>query len=493
MRGSQKVRVVLAGALLAMAGCECQPGQADLGEFEPYRPVFENLCDLILRCPDQQAFPFDLRSFDECMEAVPVRLTCQVDVGVSPGGKYQGRLREGMPYLTLEQVDGCASLLVGAGCEIFEGRCQADGGCDSCGLLLPSGMGGSQAVPGVRAAGLDERCGHGLGCGEGLYCAFAGAADAGVPTCSVCKPRRQQGGSCADSPQFACDDGLFCNDERLCVPRLPDDQPCRQDEQCASGFCNTRTGACDPDGYTGDVCSADEDCRLGFCRPEERVCGKLAGESCGARYPLNEDQCLASVCVSGTCVHPAAPGESCKGRGCQVGACDGDRDVCAKTCSRSGDCSSDEFCNGWGCTGKRADGAQCSWHGQCQSGACLWSGICGRAAPIGGTCANSGDCEQRYGYCGSGTCKVFASPGGPCDAPGACRWPYRCVDGRCEKETLVCEAGPAGGLCRQSVCEEGAYCDTSYRCVRSKPLGAACLESRECGDGLYCRSGACSA
>ncbi len=292
-------------------------------------------------------------------------------------------------------------------------ECGADGFCDHSRPGHASCR--PKREPGAQCFG-DDQCASGI-CGVGKKCLSpAGFGDpcnvhspydddcvAGYCFDGICGPRRTLGTSCDGYPRFGpCVDGLVCDEETLtCSPRRSVGDPCRDDLECASGYCSQQR--CVPRARIGELCDEDYDCLVGFCdnngRPGSGRCRVALepGETCD---PLR-DQCTFSQCDSRTlqCPTPREDG---------------------KPCERSSQCLSG-LCN----LGKTCGLVT---HGECQADEDCVSGICHRRGP---------DVWQK-GYCGD----PFP-PGSECDRTYECAFGTRCIEGKClgkDAVAAVCAA-----------------------------------------------------
>lgn len=195
------------------------------------------------------------------------------------------------------------------------------------------------------------------------------------------------------------------------------------------------------------------------------------GYACVDRECVPTGNCFYTPCpdgyvcdIWGTCV-PEETMTCDEDADCEVGYCDLD----AGRCVRTGLCSDDDDCAGYG------ESFVCDDRGICvpDRGPCP-DGSCG--------CANDGECREL----------------GPA---GEDWW---CEEGRCHDPAALCvydHQCPAGTVCQDSFCRVdcsgGAACPTGQVCTGSVCLddadgGGLCTYSSECSGGL-CVNGYCVA
>lgn len=151
----------------------------------------------------------------------------------------------------------------------------------------------------VPAVERGEPCRSSLECKGEMHCKAAGTLEAGR-----CAPPQPAGAACADAVEglaaFIGLDPYVARTKRECVGG------------CAMHLCESKKKA-------GDKCSADAECEAGHAclggactaAPPSKV-----GAPCGAG-------CAEGLrCMSGQCIKPKAPGETCNVHGdCLVGGC----------------------------------------------------------------------------------------------------------------------------------------------------------------------------
>lgn len=387
--------------------------------------------------------------------------------------------------------------------------CAADQDCGDPALVCVARGGAGRCT---------RRCATGADC-DGLVCAVDGpergfcvAPGPGSPG-AACEVREDcTGWICSGGVCLAlCQDGT-CGPGQACLPLHTqsvcvaagagaDEAPCAAGADCATGVCR------------GGRCTAA--CPAGDC-PNDRVCITYDG------VRLCERRCADSADCAGTGLCVAAGVERlCVTRGpvAAGGACADDRD-CADGHCAAGTCAPP--CDASGCAPGRAcvadiGGATCRPAGP---------------APLGGTCAQHGDCATAF--CAAGTCSVACADGAPCPAglrctrfadgefcfascrrdedcpspaycevdfaegatcfwrgPGApgdaCAAHRDCASGRCAGVCL--EPCPGGRCAAGTRCRDfgtGPFC-----CAEPLPFGAACDAEDACASGLSCVVGRC--
>ena len=144
--------------------------------------------------------------------------------------------------------------------------------------------------------------------------------------------------------------------------------------------------------------------------------------------------------------------------------------------------------------GTRPLGGDCNWNDECATGWCQFGdtcpGVCTEFLAIGATCSTSSSCPPgascSFGIGTDGTCQEEAPPlyvaaGGACDAEGA-----ECLRSYCDGS--ICQPYPTPGQsCAATNRCDGGFCDTATETCRLwLDTGAACSNTRDCRDGLFC-------
>jgi hypothetical protein len=212
---------------------------------------------------------------------------------------------------------------------------------------------------------------------------------------------------------------------------LPDSSPCTYDNQCQSGWCDlpsdTWCGACKTTIAVGGSCpnAFGQGCQSGF------IC---ANSVCNVTL---KDGGICSGSESWVCTSPSAAGSPCIttfqcawGNACVGGQCTPWKQL-GDSCEGSYVCSleKDESCL-WG---QDAGSKTCA-----PVAYAAFSAPCHMATGI--VCAASGQCIVAGGTSSlDGTCAAPSDDGASCDSAANCRYPSRCIDGKC-----VTAAGAAG-------------------------------------------------
>jgi hypothetical protein len=328
----------------------------------------------------------------------------------------------------------------------------AHGGCDaepsaSCGRSgLCDGSGGCQlydATTVCAAASCDSgsntflpqsRCDGQGSCapaGGGLSCApFRCKAD---------------GSGCADR----CSNGSECVSSDLCsnesCGKIGNGLPCRNPNQCQSGFCvdgvccNAPCGeqcmACDVTGALGTCTQVPAGLPRGG-RPPCAGAGTGCGGSCtpasttSCTYPGGETTCRSASCVNTSTTASQTTAAACDGQGscgagvttaCGVYLCAANG-TCGTTCVGDFDCAGGHICRGGACVSRGGTATACSSSAECADGLTCKDGVCCESA-CGDACRSCNVTGQE------GRCVVVASADDPdtcpadtrtCNGAGAC-------------------------------------------------------------------------
>jgi hypothetical protein len=164
--------------------------------------------------------------------------------------------------------------------------------------------------------------------------------------------------------------------------------------------------------------------------------------------------------------------------------------------------------------GLRKAGQSCDSAFECATGhACIGKrggppGTCRKPLPLGTSCDDDTlNASQLHALildlrnvCGKGAhcgpqgstlaCRADLGEGKACQGQDRreCGVGLRCSDGTCTAETR----GGGGEACKQAEdCDDGHYCSSKHRCEPKRAAGASCSAEHEC-KGL-CRSGRCQA
>ncbi|KAE8228001.1 hypothetical protein CF326_g7083, partial [Tilletia indica] len=360
----------------------------------------------------------------------------------------------------------------------------------------------------------------------------------------VCFPNRAQ----PDQDCNPAGDGSDCNSGKcnsangLCLASdIGGD--CRDDEQCASGYCNNYVCTL---RSTGTACDAGGICATGQCDIASNMCIlKPLGATCGSSADCDSGACNGdgvcalqalgapcaynTRCESGWCLtqpldvypysqrqcSPAPSSTSCtQNSDCGSGNC-GDIGAlgfgqCKSSppgaqCTSLLDCASSTLCNNNMCTAP--PGASCSGNSDCSSGVCNQNGVCA-SLTNGQPCGTDAQCksakcsppQERYcGVTGRGPCKLYSvcqinnALGAPCSTTSDCGAQYTvCTipDGATEGTCIYPPPSiEIGQTCQQNMQCLSGRCDrldfTASLLCQGQPGGQPCTEDK------YCATGSC--
>ncbi|MBI5071162.1 MAG: hypothetical protein HZB56_23340 [Deltaproteobacteria bacterium] len=252
---------------------------------------------------------------------------------------------------------------------------------------------------------------------------------------------------------------------------------------CSSGAAACVDGAPRPDGTScndGNACTLSDTCQAGACTGQSPV-------ACTAL-----DQCHdAGACdpATGICSNPArADGTACSDGDvctqvdtCQAGTCTGSSPV---TCAALDQCHVAGTCDPLtGCSNPAApDGTACDDGNACTPAQSCQGGVC--TASSGVVCTALDQCHD-VGTCdpGTGTCSTPArADGTACDDANLCTLADTCQAGSCAPGTPV--------ACTPiDACHLAGTCDPGTGTCSSP----AAPDGTDCGGGLTCAGGACTA
>lgn len=321
-----------------------------------------------------------------------------------------------------------------------DGRCDAEGQCDSCtpGERSCTGNWVSTCDPDGQGTST-SRCPSGTMCtgpGECVECVTDGDCSDLTTGCSVgvCDDDKCVEGDATNGTQCTTrggQDGSCSRGSCVCTPK------CNANDPCGSDGCGNSCG----------TCASNQTCQRGSCECKANSCGGSCG-SCPS----------PQTCSGGTC---SCPSNSCGGpcgscpspQRCSGGTCSCPSNACGGAC---GSCPSPQRCSGGTCS--------------CPSDAC--GGACG-SCPSPQACI-SGSCQ-----CGSNSC------GGPC---GACASDEECANSRCRKR--------CGNGRRDSgeECDDGNTLDLdscTSDCENNTAYNACGVDS-DCHGDLVCAHGVCT-
>ncbi len=469
-----------------------------------YLSLLTGLCDTVERCPDVLPRPIAYRTKNECAAILGFALTCRLTDTDLPNDTTVYGVEQVIPNVNADVSRACLAWLQNAPCAEID-IVREDSPCAE--VLANSGE--DEAPSGN--AGLNEMCSGDNDCQSEFYCSAATVDETrGISYCQVCIPRVAQGTEC-DQYSRMCQDGLVCryipDNGRQCLPLAAEGEPCLDQRECASDFCNFALndlagwGKCDTGGHPGEACRVEPelnfmgtDCRQeSFCEEGTCTLRKVNGNACAT-----DRECSNYRCIDGTCGAPDAT--PCNERtecasglcinqlcGGPEGACQADDNceaglICVGAC-RMPDC----YCTGSGCPagtcgspGASNNGEEtCTDDYECLSQSCT-NGVCDPQPAIGDACNDSFQCYP-YGFCSGGVCVEKFAPGKECSGGiDSCQEPFLCIEGRCEIMNLTCEPAPAGSLCTLlRVCDDDSWCDLTggVRCRPRSKLGQECQTS----------------
>ncbi len=245
------------------------------------------------------------------------------------------------------------------------------------------------------------------------------------------------------------------------VRALRDGQPCRGEEDCATGHCVD--GVCCATACGGGVTTDCVACSVAAGSTTDGSCEPVAdGASCDDLDACTgTDSCDAGACVGADPVVCTAL-DDCH----DVGTCDPETGVCSHPhlpdgapCDDGDGCTQTDACDDGVCVG--ADPVVCAALDDCHlPGTCNGeTGLCNHPHEADGASCDDGDACTQTDTCHDGTC-VGANPV-VCAALDVCH-----VPGVCEPQTGVCELAFE---------VDGAPCDDGHGTCQGgtcEPLGA---------------------
>jgi cysteine-rich repeat protein len=295
----------------------------------------------------------------------------------------------------------------------------------------------------------------------------------------------------------ACDDGLFCTINDVCVSRVCQGQArdcSAAADACNDGVCDDTADACVPqpksDGTVcddGSACTQADVCQAGVCTGTDPVvCAPLAPCHEGGVCDPATGQCPTAVSANGT---PCDDGNACtRVDVCQAGACVGTTPV---VCNPSDQCHDGAECNpATGiCSNPAPNGTPCDDGNACTRTDTCQNGACTGGNPIVCTaldqCHGAGTCNPGTGVCSN----PALANGSACDDGNACTQTDTCQAGACVGgNPLVCTAldqchragvcNPGTGVCSNPAATNGSACDDGNACTRTDTCQAgACVGS----------------
>ncbi len=360
---------------------------------------------------------------EECL-AKQARLACANGVGlcVQDGGSSitcKALAKEGEECSITPCVSGLLCM-------------QSSGGASTC--RIPGGEG--------TACNGDSFCQPQLRCSEQQKCV--------APL--------KEGDSCQRAGQ--CDDAFACNlDEKKCVKRVAQDQPCIAHPQCQKGLrCLglALKGSCVPKGKAGDKCENAQQCAEGLtCDTKSTTCKELAkkDESC-----LSGNDCDKGLGCDGqnqVCVELPAEGKTCL--------------VGVKECAEGLSCYSTQKGQGV-CQKPTTEGTNCTKDTNCQSGLGCAAGKCTKLPTAGQKCLDGRLCQGSYCDFKTGLCNSYLASGSPCQSTESCGPNQSCgPNNPQDPKSLACMPVPKAGETCLVTCTDGLFCKRALQPGTCKP------------------------
>lgn len=477
----------------------------------------------------------DGRSYGECVCPPPARVDVpgiEGNVVAIPGSGVE---RPSLPMRPAPPESGQGPGVIGAACE-------RDADCDG-GLDCLDGATDSLGAGGPSRGYCTKPCASPAEC-TAVDPLSACAVLAGQNVCArLCQSQAPLAGEakCLDRPELTCASLAALGDEApsaepqlgICVPN------CQSDAGCPGRRCELRTGLCTneaPRGAPiGSACDGAQQCSGGVCLGRAAQTGSFCSAYCtvgvaGCGFDGSEGA------IDAACLLPQVPGEG-----------QGDRGLCFELCDEAADCLQPgavcvpepqsgragvcltlppsqepeeptvEPAPDAGAPPSETIGESCGADADCGAGGlCLTSdgdpfGVGG--GPAGGycssLCASDADCAQARTLCvsvrGQGFCLRGCDPGAvddcgsrdtlSCSFLGAsqrgfcrpqCNDDADCGERVCDVAGGLCVDAPSDAACESDIECEGGVCNPGSRvCIEAPPVpvGAACGEDTDCGEG----------
>jgi hypothetical protein len=281
-----------------------------------------------------------------------------------------------------------------------------------------------------------------------------------------------QNTGCTSTAQCNCNSALMtfsgCNPVRGCIESLDCDQACdasysqviacaqqntcKSDSECGSGFCvlptGNSSGTCSR-GAPGDACVEDDDCKSSSCMTDPsfgtmRCKGEMtSGGTCMSDFDCTSGICVFDVRMSTMTCSDGENGDPCSdSTDCKSMACVFDSSTSSSRCSdrmAGSSCSTDTDCDSGRCAsasgsngsmcieGKAGD--PCDSSSDCTSGRCVTSqttftSTCayepGETCPDGVADCN-GECRMQQSSCSDADCSAVCG-GGSCSSATLATW-----------------------------------------------------------------------
>ncbi len=293
------------------------------------------------------------------------------------------------------------------------------------------------------------------------------------PVTDRCVEACQRGASCSTVADCDQEQMLQCIDGRCDLPRgegLPcnSDLHCTMGLRCAQSLVNPGELECQEKLPNGTPCDTgginDDDCASGYCDTTNDFCTATSAE--GGLCPSGRDQ----QCAAGWCENT-------------IVLCNAD-----DQCLGSGSCNLlNGRCQPY-CVADIPDGGQCTRGAQCESTACV--DLFCRTLPLadGEACSADFQCESLF--CSFDNPRVCATP--PLENGRGCGGDDECISGICFSSggESRCNSGLGeGDACddpfNNPPCGADLFCDTSLQpatCVKVFEPGEDCEGSFQCRD-----------
>lgn len=332
-------------------------------------------------------------------------------------------------------------------------------------------------------------------CGFFLSIFCTGEEDQDVPRCPA---------TCDDDD--GCDDSAHC--DTVCLPDLPDGDPCNEDTDCITGYCDNNicceAGDCcrDPDDCPTDY-STDPVCDSPSSCQGTRDAATCSDYICATQTNVENDSACTSSTLADDC--GTYPSRYCSGVEDQT------EPLCATSCSSDAECDDNAHCDLNLCVPDLPNGEACNEPSDCVSGHCQ-NGFC---CSFGDCCAIDTDCPAAdYGepsVClGASTCQgerrdpscnvLFqCQQGDLVDDDSGCLGltsndcgPYLSVLCTSDETQPPDQAALCDTICTNDLdCDPGAHCSVGGACVTDGEPGDPCSLTTECEAGLQCVDGVC--
>lgn len=322
----------------------------------------------------------------------------------------------------------------------------------------------------------------GLGCEHGN-----GGADGGLPNGGItgsgstaAPPGVVNPGAPVDEDAIAQYAREVCDAYERCGPKLyPDRTSCLDMTSCSLRSLLIGTAL-----TRGELLACSHEFKSVACGTMPAVPGACMELVTAFSSALGEQAgCGGELCASGNfcdrsddhcprCVPYATVGQPCLDTRCERGT------YCSSTTLE--------------CEREKTEGMPCDGFTECSQpsfGTDTWltclGGICAKPLEAGQACQQGTDCVP-FLQCKAGVCTEPGRVGEACTAHQDCFAYSSCIRGVC---TELCGYQRAGGPCFDDLFCRDSYCDEgSSACVATKPAGAACARTTQCGEGSFCNA-----